>query len=57
MWYFLLRYGTVPLALIGWIGFQMVLKKKSFRELKRDIFATIFLAVVYLMFFYLIFEL
>jgi hypothetical protein len=56
MWYLLFRYGGILVALFGWIGYQMIIKKKTFQELKRDIFASVFLAGVYLLLFYLIFR-
>ena len=56
MWYFLLRYGIIPIALFGWLGYQIFNKKKRFSEIQGDLFAAVFLAGVYLFFGYLIFR-
>lgn len=56
MWYFLLRYGLIPIALLAWVGNQLIFKKKRFKEMQADLLAALFLAVVYLFFFYLIFS-
>ena len=56
MGYFLLRYGIIPIALFGWLGYQIIAKKKRLSEIKGDLFAALFLAGVYLLFGYLIFR-
>ena len=38
---------AVTLALIGWIVYQMVVRKKRFFDLKDDILAIIFFATVW----------
>lgn len=54
-WYFFIRYGLIPVALFSWLGYQLVVKKKSFQDIKNDFYAALFLAGVYLFFFYLLF--
>jgi hypothetical protein len=50
--YGFLRLGVVPLALIGWTGYQFFIKKKKFQEFKGDLYATLFLVSVYLLLIY-----
>lgn len=38
---------AITIALIGWIVYQMVIRKKRFFELKDDILAIIFFATVW----------
>lgn len=37
MVYWFLRFVAVPLAFVSWIMYQLVVKKKRFRELQNDL--------------------
>ena len=52
MWYGLLRYGTVALALIGWLFYQFFKKKKTFAELQPDILTVVALFAVWVFIYY-----
>jgi hypothetical protein len=52
----MVRYGIIPIALFGWLGHELVVKKKRFDDIKNDLVAALFLAAVYLLFAYLIFR-
>lgn len=56
MFYLLLRYGIIPFALLGWVLYQLFVKQKKFNAIKQDLFASLFLAGVYLFLAYLIFS-
>lgn len=45
--YGFLRLGVVPLAMIGWVLYQLFAKKKEFKEIQGDFFAVLFMVVVY----------
>jgi hypothetical protein len=45
--YGFLRLGVVPVAMTGWILYQLFIKKKNFREFQGDFLAALFMVVVY----------
>jgi len=47
MLYGLIRFGLIPLSLIGWIGYQFVKKKKTWSELQPDIIMIVVLMAVW----------
>lgn len=47
-----LRLGAAPLAILGWIVYQLFFKKKNFQEIKGDFYAALFMVGVYLLLIY-----
>jgi uncharacterized membrane protein YjjB (DUF3815 family) len=45
--YGFLRLGVVPVAMMGWVLYQLFIKKKSFQEFQGDFLAALFMVVVY----------
>lgn len=52
MIYALLRYILLPLALVGWVLYQSLVKKKRWSELKHDISVIIFILCVWLLLYF-----
>lgn len=47
MIYFFLRIAAVPLLLVGYLLFQLLVKKKKFAEIQTDILYVVFFIAVY----------
>ena len=47
MFYILLRWILIPVALIGWIVYQALVKKKKWAQLKNDASVTVFVMLVW----------
>jgi len=52
--YFFLRTIATPLAMIGWILFQLLIKKKKFSEIEGDVRVIAFFLVVWLVIYFLL---
>jgi hypothetical protein len=50
--YGFLRFGVIPIAIIGWVLYQFIIKKKKFEDFKGDFFAALFMVGVYLLLIY-----
>jgi hypothetical protein len=50
--YGFLRLGAAPLAISGWIVYQLLFKKKKFQEIKQDFCATLFMVGIYVLLIY-----
>ena len=50
--YGFLRLGVVPIAMLGWVAYQLFIKKKSFSEFQGDFLAALFMVVVYVLLIY-----
>lgn len=53
--YFFLRYGLVAIAFLGWIFYQLAVKKKSWRDIQSDVIAIVFFIIVSAGIFYWLF--
>lgn len=45
--YFFIRYGLLGIALVGWIVYQLIIKKKKFGDLQGDLLMVICLIGVW----------
>jgi len=50
--YGFLRLGAAPIAMLGWVVYQLTFKRKTFREIKNDFYAALFMVGVYLLLIY-----
>lgn len=50
--YGFLRLGAAPLAMLGWVVYQLTFKKKTFSEIKGDFYAALFMVGVFLLLIY-----
>ena len=46
--YFFLRYGLISVLLIVWISYQAIIKKRTWFDLKGDVFAVLFFVAVWI---------
>jgi hypothetical protein len=49
MVYFFLRYGLICLLLIGWIFFQLIIKKRAWSEIQGDALFAIGMVTVWIL--------
>jgi hypothetical protein len=54
--YFFLRYGIVSIALLAWLYYQLVFKKREWNEIKDDGLAILFFTAVWVAISWLIFS-
>jgi len=54
MIYFYLRVLVVPIAILGWLGYQTFIKKKTWKEIKQDVFATVFVIAVWIVVYFVL---
>lgn len=54
MIYIFLRVAAVPLFLVGYLLFQLLVKKKTFADIQTDILYVLFFSVVYLGLYYFV---
>ena len=45
--YFFLRYGIVNILLVGWLLYQLFIKKKKWNELSGDALAIVFFVIAW----------
>ena len=50
--YGFLRLGAAPVAMLGWVAYQLTFKKKRFSEIKGDFYAAVFMVGVFLLLIY-----
>ena len=52
MGYFFLRYALAPIAMIGWIFYQIIFKEKKWKEVRKDAFVIFVFILFWLAIFY-----
>jgi hypothetical protein len=52
--YFFLRACATPLALIGWVFFQLLIKKKKFSAVEGDVKVIAFFLVLWVVIYYVL---
>lgn len=56
MVYWFLRFAAVPLAFISWILYQLIIKKKRFRDLQNDLLTIAAFLVIWAVLIWLVFS-
>jgi len=54
MWVFFFRIGILGLALIAWVVFQLIRKRKKWQEIQGDAFMAFFFIAIWGFIYYLI---
>ena len=54
MWVFFFRVGFLGVALAGWVGYQLLRKKRSWQQIQGDAFMALFFIAVWGFIYYLI---
>ena len=52
MIYGLIRFGMVPLALVGWLFYQLFKKKKTIAEMQPDILTVVIFIAIWIFIYY-----